>query len=440
MKLNIDFERTLKDIKPMHAVGQPPMLGSSCDKFAYLRDASIPYARLHDVGGIYGGARFVDIQNVFPCFDADESDPASYDFEYTDHLIKNLMEYGCEPIYRLGVTIENDVLHGFKPRYIDPPRDYEKWARICERIIRHYNEGWADGFKYGIKYWEIWNEPENGINGHPTVNANQMWTGSDEEYFRLYAIAAKHLKACFGDSIKVGGYGSSGFYALRKDIFPTCHEGHDHMIDFFHGFMKYIKKENAPIDFFSWHHYEDADSAAALAEGLDKLLSDYGYEGLETHLNEWNTAHTKEKRGTSYAVASTAAMMIRMQYSSTYMLNYYDARIGTSVYGGMFDPLSYEPNAVYYPFVAFGEMYKLGKMADSSFDSNKKGLYALAATDGNGKHAVLLANTSGGDEEIVTGLMGFDAYLIDKEHYMTGLDSADTIALENDQTVYLKNF
>jgi hypothetical protein len=350
------------------------------------------------------------------------------------------MEHNCEPIYRLGVTIENDVLHGFKPRYINPPEDYEKWARVCEHIIRHYNEGWADGFEYGIKYWEIWNEPENGINGHPTVNANQMWTGSDEDYFRLYSVAAKHLKSCFGDSIKVGGYASSGLYSLRKDLFPTCHEGHDHMIDFFHGFMKHVKAEGAPLDFFSWHHYEDADSAAMLTEELDKLLSEYGYSGLETHLNEWNTAHKRDSRGTSYAAASSAAMMIRMQSTSVYMLNYYDARIGISVYGGMFDPLSYKPNCVYYTFLAFGEMYKLGKQAECGFDTEKNGIFALAATDGEGKRAILLANTSGADERIITGLDGYTAYLIDRDNYMTKLDSASEFTLGNDKTVYIKNF
>ncbi len=346
------------------------------------------------------------------------------------------MEYDCEPIYRLGVSIENDFLRGFRPHYINPPRDYEKWARICEHIILHYNGGWANGFEYGIKYWEIWNESENGINGHPTVNNNQMWTGSDEEYFRLYEVAAKHLKARFGNSIKIGGYASSGLYALRKDIFPTCHDGHDHMITFFHGFMKHIKKKNAPIDFFSWHHYEDADSAAALAKALDELLLEYGYAELDIHLNEWNTAPTKETRGTSYA----AAMMIRMQKTSTYMLNYYDARIDISVYGGMFDPLTYEPYCVYYPFVAFGEMFILGREAECAFDTEKKGIYALAASDGKEKRAVLLANVSGKDEEIATGLSSFDAYLIDQEHYMTKIGSNDVIKLRDGQTVYLKNF
>ena len=214
MRIQSNFNKICGKIKPMHAVGQPPMLGANTGYFSYLSDANIPYARLHDMGGYFGGSRFVDIPNVFPDFDADETKPESYDFEHTDYLIKELFKYGCEPIYRLGVTIENDVVSGFKPRRINPPSDYAKWARICEHIIRHYNEGWADGFEYGIKYWEIWNEPENSIWGDSKLPANMMWTGTDEDFFELYTIASKHLRACFGDTIKIGGYASSGLYAL----------------------------------------------------------------------------------------------------------------------------------------------------------------------------------------------------------------------------------
>ena len=106
----------------------------------------------------------------------------------------------------------------------------------------------------------------------------------------------------------------------------------------------------------------------------------------------------------------------------------------------MFDPLSYKPNCVYYTFLAFGEMYKLGKQAECGFDTEKNGIFALAATDGEGKRAILLANTSGADERIITGLDGYTAYLIDRDNYMTKLDSASEFTLGNDKTVYIKNF
>ena len=41
----------------------------------YLKEAGIPYSRLHDVGGWLGGGLYVDIPNLFPDFDADENDP-----------------------------------------------------------------------------------------------------------------------------------------------------------------------------------------------------------------------------------------------------------------------------------------------------------------------------------------------------------------------------
>ena len=71
-RIKVDFGKTVGQIKPMHAVGQPPFLGGSLSiDFSFmehLTKANIPYSRLHDVGGAYGGNRFVDIPNLFRDF------------------------------------------------------------------------------------------------------------------------------------------------------------------------------------------------------------------------------------------------------------------------------------------------------------------------------------------------------------------------------------
>ena len=81
--VRIDTGKQIKPIKPMHAVGQPPFGGGFLKfDFSYiehLKNANIPYSRLHDVNGTFGGNRFVDVPNIFRDFDADENDPASYD-------------------------------------------------------------------------------------------------------------------------------------------------------------------------------------------------------------------------------------------------------------------------------------------------------------------------------------------------------------------------
>ena len=73
--------------------------------------------------------------------------------------------------------------------------DFEKWTAVAIGIIRHYNEAWADGFRHDIRYWEIWNEPEN----RPA-----MWTGTDNDYYRLYVTAARGIKKRFPE-LRVGG-------------------------------------------------------------------------------------------------------------------------------------------------------------------------------------------------------------------------------------------
>ena len=121
-KLTVDYSNIVKQLKPMHGTGQPPLMGVNCDKFQYLKDAHVPYSRLHDVGGWFGGNLFVDIPNVFRDFNADENDPANYDFTFTDILLKGLDDYDVKPIYRLGVTIEN--FFEIKVYRTNPPADF----------------------------------------------------------------------------------------------------------------------------------------------------------------------------------------------------------------------------------------------------------------------------------------------------------------------------
>ena len=81
----------LGPVKPVNGVGQPPILGVGSDSlFHYLTEAGIPFSRLHDTGGSFGKNLYVDIPNLFRDFDADENDPASYDFTFTDDLLSKL--------------------------------------------------------------------------------------------------------------------------------------------------------------------------------------------------------------------------------------------------------------------------------------------------------------------------------------------------------------
>ena len=393
MKISIDFNKCIGKIKAMHAVGQPPIEGISTEHFRYLTNAGIPQSRLHDVAGTYGRWQFVDIPNIFRDFSADENDPASYHFAFTDILIKALIEAGIEPYFRLGVTIEN---YRMIERYTTyPPTDFEKWARICEHIIRHYNEGWADGFHYNIKYWEIWNEPDDEVDR----SKSSMWYGTMEEYFRLYDITSKHLKACFGNSIKVGGYAATGVNQPELDmnlsgITHTAETNDEYRIKFMHGFFKYISERQSPIDFFSYHSYSSISDTVKQVRYYDAILQKYGYGHIERHLNEWSLCWAlpgidcNEKDHLAFS-SNTLAMMLAMQHEKVDLLHYYDARMTSSCNGGLFNSETRKPTNTYFSFHMFNKLYTLEN--EVSCISDVPSIYAIAAT--NGKRSVLvLAN------------------------------------------------
>ena len=374
-KIFFDETKIIGKIKPIHGVGQPPLLGAdNFMMFPYLTDAGIPFSRLHDVGGVYAQGRFVDVPNIFRNFDADETDPASYDFAFTDVLIKGLMDAGVAPFFRLGVTIENDLY--IKAYRIFPPKDPQKWAKICEHIIRHYNEGWADGFFYGIEYWEIWNEPDDTAD----IRYNPMWQGTKEDFLELYGITATHLKKCF-PNIKVGGYGCCGFYKVADGLCSaTDHEiDTQYFLDFFDDFLAYARKNRVPLDFFSWHSYDESvENNVIYANYARKKLDEYGFTDTESICDEWNIEY--EKRGTLRHASITAAMLLAFQNSPLDSSMFYDARCGAGIYGSMFHCLERVPYPTYYAFAAFNRLYKLGKEIKTKTDDNA--LYTVGASDG----------------------------------------------------------
>ena len=437
--ISVDFSKSIGKIKAMHAVGQPPIYGMNFQYFDYLTQAHIPYARLHDTGGAFGRGVFVDIPNLFRDFEADENDPASYDFAFTDVLLSELMKAGVKPYFRLGVTIEN--YPHIRAYRIYPPKDAAKWARICEHVIRHYNEGWANGFTFGIEYWEIWNEPDS-----KTERGSMMWLGTEQEYFDLYEVSAKHLKKCFGDTIKIGGFASCGFYAVTdpeileaqkngtEAELPEAKQNLIYFKEYFERFLVFIKEKNAPIDFFSWHSYDPVANTLIHQAYAEKTLEAMGYSHIEIHLNEWNTHHSVKEMGTAGAAASSAAMMCAMQETKMTMMNFYDARITTSDYCGLFDSRFRCPMATYDAFLAFGTLYALGAQAEVK--GLGEDLYATAASDGK-DNAILLANI-GEKKEVSLNLSGkYFAYAITDDTRMKPikLDPA-AFTMEKDTTVF----
>ncbi len=393
----IDFSRPAGAVKPLHGINNSPVTFG--DALPELREAGIPFVRLHDSAGQFGGTYFVDVPNVFPDFEADPEDPASYDFAFTDAYLKGLTASGMKIFYRLGVTIENNFR--IKAYRIDPPRDFERWARICAGIVRHYNEGWANGFHYGIAYWEIWNEPENP----------PMWTGTREQYYEFYRVVANFLKRRFPD-IRVGGYAGCGFHAVTRVGLSDFYKS---FVPYFSDFLKYITTPAtaAPLDFFSWHLYTtDPHEIVQHANYVDARLKEHGLARTENIFDEWNFVDwndperwdtMKEMPGATF-VASAFCLM---QKSPIDKAMYYDA-LPTRRYCGLYAFPSQKVTRTYYAFKAFNVLFRLGTAVACS-SPEREGLYVCAARDDSGQGAVLLVNRNVLGTRVGFEVIGLDA-------------------------------
>ena len=436
--VKIDYSKETGKIKVMHAVNNGPVVAGKeqtrGNEISY-RAARIPYARVHDAAFFagYGGEHTVDVHAIFPDFNADVNDPNSYDFACTDHYISQIIEYGAKPFYRLGSKIE----HGVKKYGTIMPPDFQKWAEICEHIIRHYNEGWANGFKYDIAYWEIWNEPDIDPDG---ATNKKCWSGNEVDYIRFYITASRHLKSCF-PSLKIGGPASVGDESFMER------------------FLHAISKEgNVPLDFFSWHWYWTEPSDVSIkATRIKRLMEKYGYQDVESILNEWNYVRSWSKEFV-YSIkqiismkgaAFTAAVMSACQNNPDVdMLMYYDAR--PTAFNGLWDMYTYEELKGYYPFYIFANLYELGIQVEHSSDDED--MYVVAAKNGDKVGAMVTYYTENDNENskyITIEISGCDMskakiYLTDENNTyipytkVSFVNNSLEIRLERNSIVYIE--
>ena len=241
-------------IRPFAEINDGPAPIKNTSSFVDLteqyKEIGVTSIRTHDLFGP------TDSSTIFPNWSADPADESNYHFETSDPLITSMINAGCQVFYRLGESAgENHTLR-------NPPKNFTKWAEVCEHITMHYNEGWNNGFFYNIVYWEVWNEPD--LSG--------FWNGTADQYYRLYHITAETLKA-HNSSLKIGGPCTSSVSN----------------VNYTERFLQYIREHDVPLDFFSWHRYAGSPFDMYNSSRHIRLLLDaYGFTETESINSEWN--------------------------------------------------------------------------------------------------------------------------------------------------------
>lgn len=377
----------------LHSSGFMPNISKQ-----YIRDFSESFARLnfhesrtHDLAPNNPGQRMVDTHFVFPNMRTDPSDPLNYYFAATDALFENCRKCGTGILYRLGTSIEHTLDRHFNTVV---PDDFDKYAEVLAGIVRHYNHGWADGFHWDIRYWEIWNEPDLGP---------RMWDGTMEQFHEFYVVVAKRLRAEFPE-IKIGG---PGFCNLKEDLFTS--------------FLNHCRKHEAPVDFVSWHRYtEDVEGLVAQPARGRKLLDELGFPEAETMINEWHYLRSWEgvhRNVTPEAFEEALSGPAGLQgidsaaFNVAVITGWHDTPLDSAYYYGCGEANwgfvnHYKAlNKNYFSMYMIGQMmvnFPERKAATAEGDT----VSVLAGSDDGGRCGLLVADYRGSDLEIPVEMYG----------------------------------
>jgi len=278
--INIDFSKTAGHLNTMfnECVGagraNEGLRADWQQQLAYVRkECGFKYIRMHGL-----------LTDDMAVYKEDSKGNPEYNFMYVDVLFDFLHSIGMKPFVELGF-MPSALASGQQTIFwwrgnVTPPKDYNKWADLIRTLILHFTE------RYGVDevktwYFEVWNEP----NLSPG-----FWTGTQQDYFKLYKYTAQAVKSVNKD-FRVGGPGTAGA-AWEAETIEFCH------------------KNNVPIDFISTHAYGvkqgfldeygqggtvlDKNPMSVSGDVLQsrKEIAASPMPNLELHYTEWSASYT----------------------------------------------------------------------------------------------------------------------------------------------------
>lgn len=274
-------------------------IGSGHATLALRADWRAQLKQCHDELGIqhvrFHGLLSDDMNTVIAL-----GDELDYSFHNIDQVYDYLRSINMRPIVELSfmptalASGEKTVFH-YRAN-VTPPADYNKWGALVSKLVSH----WID--RYGadeVSRWpiEVWNEP----------NMEGFWSGTQDEYFKLFETTHKALKHVHPD-LKVGG----PVTAKNAWIEP---------------FLDFCKDADVPPDFVSTHTYPtdamgspDDDTITQLSkshlgilrEQAEKVREQVGDKPL--YYTEWSSSSNPRDKlhDDPYAAAFIVHTMLNM--------------------------------------------------------------------------------------------------------------------------------
>jgi xylan 1,4-beta-xylosidase len=200
-----------------------------------------------------------------------------YNWQYIDELFDFLLSIDVKPFVELSfmpqaLASANKTVFWWKGN-LTPPKDYQKWDDLIKNLVIHWKERYGDK-ELNSWYFEVWNEPNlKGL----------FFTGSMDDYFKLYRETAKTIKSV-SVNYKVGGPATAGNAWIPEMI-------------------QFCSLNKVPIDFISTHTY-------GVKQGFLDLTGDVG-----VIVSQNKTAIYNDMKKSSAQIKNSAMPGLELHYT-----------------------------------------------------------------------------------------------------------------------------
>jgi xylan 1,4-beta-xylosidase len=184
-----------------------------------------------------------------------------HDFSGVDRVYDELMALGLRPVVELSfmprdlASDPDKTVFGYHA-IISPPKDWDRWEALVRDLTAHLVE------RYGLEEvrdrwsFEVWNE----------ANLEVFWSGTPQEYFRLYDISVRAVRSVHPELV-VGGPSSAAAGWVDE-------------------LLTHLDSSGRPIDFVSTHVYGNAPL------DLRPILARHGRDDVRIWWTEWGPTPT----------------------------------------------------------------------------------------------------------------------------------------------------
>src|SRR3712207_1898707 len=304
--------------------------------------------------------------SLFPDWDADPTDPASYNFAATDQWVAAVHSIGAEVLFTVASAIPANKL---------PAIDTEKYGLVVEHVVRHYAQGWADGPASPIRMFEFGDQPDLGP---------LHFAGPAEEFFGMYEAFCGAVKRV-DETLVVGG--PSLAFPLNPDA------------AYREGFLSFVRERRLPLKFFSFLWFVDPTRDPLdfrfVAGEMRTLLDTYGFADTKLMLSYWNYLGIPSNGAPSEEKAAfQAAAAIYLQDTPLDYAIFFRADSGRDPHYGFVDPAGVHnregaPDERAVALSLIGQAMAGDRLAVTGGD--EAGFACLASRDGD-RARILIAN------------------------------------------------